>query len=271
MTLVEQTKLWCQELNLRPSKSLGQNFLISEKILSQILNLAALDSSATVLEIGPGLGILTKEILSQAGKVVAVEKDPRLVNFLRRRLSARANLNLIEADALTWNPTATELSSAPYQIIANLPYSITGAFLTRFLKQAHPPTRMILMLQKEVAAKLCAAAGEMSLLAVLVQFYAHPKIAFKVPRCNFWPQPAVDSVIIELLWQPLAEPATLRAAWSLVAAGFSSPRKKLINNLSAAFPASDWPTLWRRLDWSDGLRAEDLSAPDWLDLWRATK
>jgi len=305
MNLLEQTKIWCAELNLVPRKGLGQNFLIAEKVLAQIMELADLKKTETVLEIGPGLGILTEQLLARAGRVIALEKDQKLFEFLKRRFADKLNLRLILGDALTWSgegeekrslrlrsghasrpdmtsglrmtksiemaATANILAPGQYQIIANLPYSITGAFLTRFLTKMPPPSRMILMLQKEVAEKLCAQAGEMSLLAVLVQFYTQPRKAFKVSRGHFWPQPIVDSAIVDFKWQPLDSEENLRAAWPLVQAGFSSPRKKLKNNLAGRWPEADWSGRWERLGWESGRRAEDLNVQDWLDLFRHSR
>lgn len=271
MNLLEQTKLWCQDLNIIPRKSFGQNFLITEKVLEEIIILANLKKTDIVLEIGPGLGVLTERLLEQAGRVIAVERDPKLYNFLKKRFAEKNNLELILSDALDWSPSTIGLEAGQYQIVANLPYAITAPFLTRFLTQMPAPSRMILMLQKEVADKLKTGAGEMSLLATLVQFYTQVKTAFKVSRGHFWPQPIVDSAVVDFKWQPLDKIENLQAVWPLVQTGFSSPRKKLKNNLSGRWPQEDWSGRWERLGWEDGRRAEDLNPQDWLDLWQTRK
>jgi 16S rRNA (adenine1518-N6/adenine1519-N6)-dimethyltransferase len=259
-----------RQLNLRPSKGRGQTFLIDETVLDAILNAAELTSSDTVLEIGPGLGILTSALARHAGQVLAVEIDPRLAEHLRKGLAIFPNVRLVEGDILTLPDSL--LPPPPYKLVANIPYSITSAVLRRFLETPARPSRLVIMVQKEVAQRIVAAPGRLSVLAVSVQFYAAPRLVAVVPASAFYPAPDVDSAILRL--DTLAEPAVdVPAArfFRAVTAGFSQKRKQLHNSLGGGLgiPASEITRLLRSVGVAETRRAETLTLCEWATIAKA--
>ncbi|MCH8987005.1 ribosomal RNA small subunit methyltransferase A [Patescibacteria group bacterium] len=210
--------------SIKPKKSLGQNFLKARHVVNKIIQTAELEKQDTVLEIGPGLGALTKEIAPLVKKLIAVEKDWELVKILREEMPK--NVEIVNDDILKYKLQATS-----YKLLANLPYSIVAPVLRKFLEAEHKPKLMVLMVQKEVAQRICAKPPKMSLLAVSVQFYATPKIVSYVSKRAFWPQPKVDSAIIKIT--PCLTPGVKHSDrfFKIVKAGFSHPRKQLVNNL----------------------------------------
>lgn len=253
-----------RQLNLRPSKGRGQTFLVDETVLETILAAADLTAADSVLEIGPGLGILTSALARQAGHVLAVELDARLAEHLRKGLAISPNVRLLEGDILTL-PDA-DLPAPPYKVVANIPYSITSAVLRRFLETPARPSRLVLMVQKEVAQRIVAMPGRMSVLAVSVQFYATPRLVAIVPASAFYPVPEVDSAIVCL--DTLAEPPVNVAAprfFRTVTAGFSQKRKQLHNSLGAGLglPAAEMTSLLRSVRIDESRRAETLTLSEW--------
>lgn len=221
-----------KKYSLKPKKYWGQNFLINDKVLKEIIKVADLKSDDIVLEIGPGLGNLTKKLAGKVEKVVAVEKDEKLIKILKERLAHFKNIEIIRGDILKL--TTNNLRLKPdYKVVANLPYYITSPVIRKFLESESPPGLMILMVQKEVAQRICAKPPKMTLLSVAVQFYSLPKIVKIVKKDCFWPEPKVDSAIIKLVMgneQPVTgEDKDL--FFKIVKAGFSQPRKQLKNNL----------------------------------------
>ena len=218
----------------RPSKGLGQNFLIDKNILKKIISTAEIKTDDTILEVGPGIGTLTAELAQKAKKVISIEKDKTMVEILKETLKDYKNIEVINADILKINPKTYTLN--PYKIVANIPYYLTSPLIRKFLEEKNPPQEIILMMQKEVAQRICAKPPSMSLLAVSVQFYAEPKIISYVSKNCFWPAPKVDSAIIKII--PYRSPASGRSPasvqnfFSIVKAGFSQPRKQLAGNLS---------------------------------------
>ncbi len=246
-------------------KSLGQNFLSDRRYLTPILDVAALTPADKVLEIGPGKGVLTEALAERAGCVVAVELDHRLIESLRQRFADRPHVHIVHADILEHAPDAlvaacsvdgeTErrgdgatISQSPnlqspisnpqspisYKVVANLPYYITNAALRHLLEAAHPPSLAVLMVQWEVAQRICAQPGDLSILAVSVQFFAEPRLVQRVPASAFSPRPKVDSAILQLTTRPRfaveVEPALF---FRVVRAGFGQKRKQLQNSLAA--------------------------------------
>ena len=259
----------------RPSKGLGQNFLIDKNILQKIIVASEIKSTDTILEVGPGLGTLTKELAQRSGRVVAVEKDETMIEILKETTAIHKNIEVINADILTLNPKPYILT--PYKIVANIPYYLTSPLIRKFLEFETPPQEMILMLQKEVAQRICAKQGSMSLLAVSVQFYADAKIAFYVPKTCFWPSPKVDSAIIKIM--PKEKPAIApELFFSVVKAGFAHPRKQLVNNLTTlksvdGVKSSNLDEIKKQISsWllnnniKPSQRAETLSVSDWVKL-----
>jgi 16S rRNA (adenine1518-N6/adenine1519-N6)-dimethyltransferase len=242
-----------RQLNLRPSKGRGQSFLTTD----------------TVLEIGPGLGILTAALARQAGQVLTVELDARLAEHLRKSLAGFPNVHLVEGDVLTLPPS--DLPAPPYKLVANIPYSITSAVLRRFLETPARPSRLVLMLQKEVAQRIVAAPGRMSVLAVSVQFYAAPRLVAIVPASAFYPVPEVESAILRL--DTLAEPPVDVPAphfFRTVTAGFSQKRKQLHNSLGGGLgiPAAEMTRLLRSANIDESRRAETLTLSEWAAVTR---
>lgn len=268
MSLLQETKLLCKQYDILPSKSKGQNFLINENVYQTIIEVANLNKKDLVLEVGPGFGILTKLLCQNAGQVVAVELDDKLFNYLEmiKEISGLDNLKLQHKNILDWQPE--ELDQKNYKIVANLPYNITSFFLRKFLTTDLKPTEMILLLQKEVAQRLAAKPGQMSLLAISAQLYSDVEIIETVSNENFWPQPEVDSAIIKLTIKDKPLAIDEKNFFRLVKIGFSAKRKKLANNLANGFhqkPAEIVPIL-ESLKINPNARAQELSLENWLKL-----
>lgn len=227
------------QYGLRPKKSLGQNFVTDEGVLGKIVDAAQLTPQDVVLEVGPGLGHLTCLLARQAGRVVAVELDGRLLPILQQRLAACHNVALIQGDILELAPAALPLSS-DYKIVANLPYYITSAVLQHFLENERPPTRLVVTVQQEVAQRIVARPGQMSLLAVGVQFYGQPQIVAHIKAGAFYPRPEVDSAVLRIDRHsaPPVDVPDRAAFFAVVKAGFAQRRKQLRNSLPAGLGRS---------------------------------
>ena len=269
MDLLEQTQKLCKLYNIKPARSRGQNFLIKEEIYDQMVEQADLQPDDVVLEVGPGLGFLTAKLAERVKKVIAVELDDKLAEVLKTGLMARGvkNVEVVNEDILI--SQKSKVKSQKYKIVANLPYNITSIFLRKFLESENKPEFIVLMLQKEVAERICAKAGEMSLLAVSVQFYAKPEIVQIVPKENFWPQPEVDSAIIKLKAINKKTEVNEKDFFRLVKFGFSAKRKMLKNNLAAGFRLSqeEAENKIKQAGFNPKVRAQELSVDDWLKLF----
>lgn len=256
---------------------LGQHFLNSEEIAAQIAGAADLSAGDTVLEIGPGKGILTEYLLQKAGSVVAVEKDSGLCEFLKRKFSGAKNFYLINADIRDFfqKPRNYELRivNHGYKIVANIPYYLTSRLIKLILENPNPPRQIILTIQKEVAERICAAPPKMSILAVSVQIFGTPWIIKIIPAEYFSPPPEVDSVVLKITPSaaPLVSEENRKEFFRLVKIGFSSRRKQLINNLSSGFHMSRADAeKWLRVAGIDPTRrAETLTVGEWLNLANA--
>jgi 16S rRNA (adenine1518-N6/adenine1519-N6)-dimethyltransferase len=259
-----------RSLGIVPRKRLGQNFLIDPDVLARILEVADVQPDSTVVEVGPGLGVLTRALVQRAARVVAVEKDPELVDILRRALGDVANLELVIGDVLRFDPAQHGVQT-PYQVVANLPYYVTSPTMRRFMEEVTRPQSMVLMVQREVAERIVARPGEMSLLSVSVQFYAETRLAAIVPPEAFYPTPKVESAIVRLdvLPRPLldVDPSSF---FRLVQAGFSQPRKQLHNTLAQRiwFPPGGASQALQAADIDPQRRAQTLSMQEWETLWR---
>ncbi len=250
----------------RAKKSLGQNFLKSEPALRKIIEVGEINSSDTILEIGPGKGALTEKLLQDAGQVIAVEKDRELFELLQIKFEKEISANtLILAceDILEFEINKYKLNS--YKIIANIPYNITGAILKKFLTATHQPERMVLMVQNEVAQRIVARDGKESILSISVKAYGEPKMAMKVPARYFSPAPKVDSAVI--LIKNISRNAFKEGNinenkfWELVKTGFAHKRKMLSGNLKSFFASKD-----EFLIKFGNKRAENLTLADWISL-----
>jgi len=218
---------------IRPSKSLGQNFLVDGAALDRVVTAAEIQAGDEVLEVGPGLGNLTRRLAEVARRVVAVEIDEKFLPILRDVLSPHENVEIIHADILEVN--LGELFDCPgYLVVANIPYYITSVLMRHLLEASNPPTRLALTVQREVAARICARPGQLSLLALSVQVYGEPKIVSKIPAGAFYPKPKVDSAVVrvDITPQPLIPRDKLDTFFKLVKAGFSQKRKTMRNALA---------------------------------------
>lgn len=271
--------------SVAPKKSLGQNWLIDETYLDQIVAAADLSPTDTVLEIGPGPGNLTRRLAVQAGRIIAVELDDRLIDPLRQGFADQPHVEIVHGDILELDPVelvqraesagrqmGDDPAARPYKVVANLPYYIASAVLRQLLETQPPPTLAVVMVQKEVAERICARPGEMSLLAVSVQFYAQPRLVQLVPARAFYPRPKVDSAVIRLD-VAAAPPVAIdpEQFFTLVRAGFSQKRKQLHNTLSAALgwpkeAVADW---LRQAQIDPTRRAETLALAEWRQLYHA--
>ncbi|MEW5986552.1 MAG: 16S rRNA (adenine(1518)-N(6)/adenine(1519)-N(6))-dimethyltransferase RsmA [Chloroflexota bacterium] len=266
-------KLVLERWQLEPKKSLGQNFLCDENVLAHIAAAAELELGDNVLEIGPGLGGLTQHLARAAGRVVAVELDDRLIPILHKELDGRTNVEVVHGDILAHDP-ATWFDNAPYKVVANVPYYITGAILRHLLGSRHKPALMVLTVQQEVAERLTARPGQMSLLAVSVQFYGRPVIVGRIKAGAFWPSPAVDSAVVRIDCRggPAVQVDDEEAFFAIVRAGFSQKRKQLKNNLAnqrVALQAAEVELALARAGVDGRRRAETLSLAEWAAVYRS--
>jgi len=268
-----EVKRLLDRLGLRAKKSLGQHFLIDKLVLQRIVSAAELTPEDTVIEVGPGLGILTKELARRAGRVIAVEADPNLASALREVVAEMANINVINADILKTDPTlllasaGVEGASPNYKVVANIPYYITSPILRHFLEASLKPSLIVVMVQKEVGEAIVAQPGGMSLLAVGIQFYGEPVIVDHVPAGSFYPPPKVDSVIlrIKVHEQPPVSVPQANKFFDVVRAGFSAPRKQLRNALAQGLgiPPKEAANLLERAMIDPQRRAETLHLEEW--------
>lgn len=253
--------------DVRLKKSLGQNFLVNDSILQRIVEAAEISPEDAVVEVGPGVGTLTYHLARAARQVVAVELDLRMVAILQETLVDCGNVRVVHGDILRLDLAGT-LPGAPYKVVANIPYYITSAVIRRFLEHAPLPSLMALMVQHEVAQRILAAPGQMSILAVSVQFYAVPALALRVPAGAFYPAPQVDSALIRMVARadrPAVDPQRFFRA---VHAGFGQKRKQLRNALAAGLRISgtESEALLGRADIDPERRAQTLTIEEWARL-----
>jgi len=279
-SLLAQTKRLLRQFDLRARKGLGQHFLIDREVLGLITSAAELAPADLIVEVGPGLGILTKELARQAGWVIAIELDNKLAALLQQTLASFKNVTIINDDVLRIEPgTLLQEPKArfpqatdSYKVVANLPYYITSPVLRHFLEASAKPQMMIVMVQKEVAEAIVAKPGEMSLLSVSVQFYGKPKIISYVPAQCFYPAPEVDSAIlrIDLYSQPAVAVTDEGSFFQLVRAGFAAPRKQMVNSLAQGLGLSKAEVLplLERANIVSRRRAETLTLEEWARLWQ---
>lgn len=254
----------------RPNKRLGQNFLVNRGVIAKIINAAALTKADTVLEIGPGHGALTFELAQKAGKVVAIEKDKQLAELLRATLVERkiTNVEIIEEDILKFLVSSFKFQVLSYKVVANIPYYLTSALIRQLLELKHPPERVILTIQKEVAQRIAAHEGKESILSLAVKFYADAKILFYVSRGSFSPAPNVDSAVIEIIPRKEERPIAPEVFFAVVKAGFSAPRKKLLGNLAQGLSLNKeaLAVTLSKLDIDAHARPEQIPLAQWIAL-----
>jgi len=272
-SLLARTRKTLRRFDLRARKRLGQHFLVDGRVLRQILDAAELEPNDIVLEVGPGLGILTGELAHRVSRVYAVELDDTLAGILKQELSGCANVTIINQDILRLDPATLFAEPFSYKVVANLPYYITSPVLRHFLEARVRPAVMLVMVQKEVARAITAAPGKRSLLSISVQFYGRPRIVSTVPARAFYPAPEVDSAILRIdLFQERPVPvADEKGFFALVRAGFTNPRKQLINSLAQglSLPKEETLALLEKSGIAPQRRAETLTLEEWAMLWQA--
>ncbi len=280
--LLTQARGMLLHFNLKARKGLAQHFLVDEEVLRRIVAAAGLSPADVVMEVGPGLGVLTRELAQQAGWVVAVELDDKLMTMLKETLAAFNNVTIVNADILDVDPGALlaeqgsklppALSTSRYKVVANLPYYITSPVLRHFLEATVKPEMMLIMVQKEVAESIVAKPGEMSILSISVQFYGKPSIISYVPAQSFYPAPQVDSAIVRIdLYPQPAVAVETGGFFELVRAGFTAARKQLGNSLAQGLgqPKPEVLALLAEAHIEPKRRAETLTLDEWARLWQA--
>lgn len=260
-----------EQHHLLPKKGLGQNFLHDVNVLEKIVAAAELTPDDTVLEIGAGTGTLTEVLAQTAKRVIAVEIDDRLRPILEERLSAYPNVEIIYNDILETD-VPTLVGGDEYVVVANVPYYITSAIIRHLLESEHRPRRLVLTMQLEVAERLIAKPGNMSLLSVSTQFYAQPRIIMRLKPGTFWPRPEVDSAVVRMdtyTEPPVAVPDD-KTFFRVVRAGFSQKRKQLKNSLGhgLGIDTSAASDLLERANIDPRRRPETLTLEEWAALTR---
>jgi 16S rRNA (adenine1518-N6/adenine1519-N6)-dimethyltransferase len=254
------------QFGLRPRKSLGQNFLQDNHALQEIVQAANIRPTDDILEIGSGVGNLTRYLALAARNVTAVELDKNLFPALKTVVAPYQNVHLVQGDILRLDPIIL-MDSMDYLVVANIPYKITSAIFRHLLESRRPPRRLVLTVQEEVAERICAKPGKMSMLALSVQVYGDPEIVTYIPAEAFFPAPKVDSAVlrVEINPRPHIPPAQLDSFFTLMKAGFSQKRKTLRNALSGGLGIP--PAEAERKLSSAGIdpmrRAETLSLEEW--------
>jgi 16S rRNA (adenine1518-N6/adenine1519-N6)-dimethyltransferase len=259
-----------QRHGLEPKKSLGQNFLFDEQILTRIVAAAEVTAVDHVLEIGPGLGSLTEILAETAASVTAVELDSRYLPILQNQLAHLDNIRLVHGDILEQNPA--DWFEGPYKVVANVPYYITGAILRHLLSSSPRPSMMVLTVQKEVAERVTAVPPNMSLLAVSVQYYGQAQIVDTIKAGAFWPRPDVDSAVIRIDLGDETQINTDDAEkfFRIAKIGFSQKRKQLQKNLrQLGLNQAQVADLLAQVGVDGRRRAETLTIAEWQQITTA--
>jgi len=270
----------CQKYRIIPSKKYGQNFLISKKVVDEIIEKSDLKKTDTVVEVGPGFGVLTFAMAEKVKKVIAFEIEKKLEGYWEENKLENVEIiwgNVLnKMEELILSTGRQELKN--YRVVANLPYQITSNLIRKFLEAKNPPSEMVLMVQKEVGERICAKPacpsvagkrrrGQMSLLAVSVQYYSEPKILFNVSRNKFFPSPKVDSVVIKLKIDKTEKNINDKDFFQVVKIGFASKRKMLIKNLKVLEKdKAKLENIFEKVGLDKKVRAQELSVEQWVEL-----
>jgi 16S rRNA (adenine1518-N6/adenine1519-N6)-dimethyltransferase len=264
LSRVEDVRTAMKLAGIKPNKGLGQHFLVDRPSLEAIVDAAGVTQDDTVLEIGPGLGVMTRPLTRQAGRVVAVETDHILADLLRR--DSPKSLTVAEQDILTF-----DLAGLPprYKVIANIPYYLTSKIFRFLIESSNPPAVMSLLIQKEVAERIVAAPGKLSVLALSIQYYGRPEIVRVVERHKFWPPPDVDSAVLRVVLTGPAFAADRARLFRLIKAGFGEKRKQLKNALAGGLNLSpDYAAdLLAATKLAPTVRAQELDLRAWQRLY----
>jgi len=260
--------------HMRPNKSFGQNFLIDRAVLEHIVEAAEIKPDEQVLELGAGTGVLTRELARRARRVVAVELERDMLTLLEKTTASLRNVELLARNLLYLDPQEV-FAREPYKLVANLPYYITAPTFRHFLESANAPRLLVVMVQYEVAQRIVAGPGDMSLLGVSIQFYGQPRIVERVPARAFYPAPKVDSAILRVDVRdqvPLAQ-AERDGFFRMVQAGFAERRKQLHNSLTHHLHRKNEEirACLTAAGIDPGRRAETVSIDEWLRLWDCLK
>jgi 16S rRNA (adenine1518-N6/adenine1519-N6)-dimethyltransferase len=270
--LKKELKKQLEAQSTNPQKRLGQNFLIDKGVISEILEAADIKNSDTVLEVGPGTGNLTRGLAKMAKKVIAVEKDEEMHEILSKLKESEKieNVEIVRKDIRNIGNWLSKIGD--YKVVANIPFYLTAYLIRSFLEAKNQPKEMLLVIQKEVAQRICVNPPDMNLLSVSVQFYAKPKIINYIPKESFWPTPKVDGAIIKI--SDIKKPkAGAELFFRIAKAGFCQPRKQILNNLANGLrtdrdPVKQWLA-------ENGIkpeqRAETLSVEQWINLSKSLK
>lgn len=271
MSLLAQTKYLCKKYGLKPHRPAGQNFLINENIISQIISTAEINIQDTVLEIGPGLGFITKELANQTKQVLAIELDRRLASAMKDLAKGFKNLKVIQNDVMKIKLDEF-VNHKEYKLVSNLPFNITSWVLRNFLQYKPKPESITIVVQKEIAQRIVAKPGNMSILSVAVQVYSEPEIVKIINKENFWPQPKVDSAIIRInnIKGEIKGMIDEKSFFRVVKAGFSAKRKKLINSLSSGLQIdkANISQILSKVNINLDSRAQELSINDWREIYK---
>jgi 16S rRNA (adenine1518-N6/adenine1519-N6)-dimethyltransferase len=255
--------------NIRPNKAFGQNFLVDRLVLQKIVDAAEISSNDAILEVGAGTGVLTRELAQHARRVVAVELEQSMLSLLTKTTYHFPNVELMARNLLFLDPVEV-FGQTAYKLVANLPYYITAPTFRHFLESPNPPTLLVVMVQLEVAERIVANPGDLSVLAVSIQFYGQPRIVARVPARSFYPAPKVDSAILRVDVYPQAPlmPKDRDSFFRIVQAGFSERRKQLHNSLTHGLHyKNEHIRAWLATASIDASRrAETLSIEEWLRL-----
>ncbi len=258
---------------MKPQKRLGQNFIKDLKIIDEMLSAADLTSQNFILEVGPGKGAITEKLAPRVKNVLAIEKDKNLVKYLQKKFKNQKNIKIIPEDIL--KIASSQLPAASYKIISNLPFYLTSRFLRIFLELRNKPTLMVLVIQKEVAQRICDQPPHASLLSNSVQFYANPQIIDYVPKSAFYPVPEVDAAIIKIkiLLKPKVEVENIKRFFQIMKIGFSQKRKQLHNNLTTGLHISKEQAqkLLAKSRIDPTRRAQTLDLKEWKELYEEIK
>lgn len=250
---------------LKPKDYMGQNFLVDEIALDEIVRAGDLKKTDTVIEVGPGLGVLTQQLASRTKKVIAIEKDRTLIDILNFNMQDHKNFILHNQDVLRFN--FSKQVEGRYKVIANIPYYLTSKLIEVFLSLENKPELMVFLIQKEVGERIVAQPGSLSVLGLSVQFFADAEIIYQVPRTSFWPQPKVDSVVIRITPRHKYD-ADEKLFFRIAKIGFSGKRKQLHNTLSAGLkiPSDEIKLILTDAGIDPMARPQELSVEQWLKL-----
>lgn len=284
LTNIGELKDYFRARGLKPKDYMGQNFLIDKDVLGEIVKTADLKSTDVVLEVGPGLGVLTKELASRSREVWAVEKDSKLVPILKTELLGQNNIHIINDDILRFH--ASEHIKGDYKLVANIPYYLTSKLIQNFLESANPPKLMVMMVQKEVGERVIASVGELSILGISVQIYSDPEIVqipdqvrdgFRdkkapliVPKTSFWPVPKVDSVILKITPNnKYPQIKDKKLFFRILKIAFAGKRKQIQNSLTNGLdlPKDEILSVLKDCNIDPMLRPQDFSIEDWIRLY----